>query len=105
MIAKKSIKMFVQLANEYDISRFQQMTKSEQFEQLQNSKEVIFFEVESFSEASILCKQYINKFNFCSSNWSGGLIVDEDFNFIANVSFNGRIWDNEDWFKAKEILC
>jgi hypothetical protein len=26
--------------------------------------------------------------------------------FVANISYNGRVWDNENWQDAKEIeLC
>lgn len=40
-----------------------------------------------------------------SSNWLGGLIVDDNFNFIARVSYNGRVWNNteDNWKIAKEI--
>lgn len=105
MIVKKNTKMFVQLACNYDFERFEQLSRSEQLSVLQNPKESIFVEVDSFKKATILCSQYICKFNLGSSLWTGGLIVDENYNFIASVSYNGRVWDNEDWRKAKEILC
>lgn len=105
MTVKKHIKMYVQLASNYDFERFNQMSKSEKFSLLQNPKQSVFIEVDSFKNASKLCSQYIDKFNLSSSSWTGGLIVDEDYNFIATVSYNGRVWDNEDWRKAKEILC
>lgn len=102
---KKATRMFVQLASNYDLERFEQMSRSEQLSLLQNPKQSVFVEVDSLKKAVLLCKQYIDKFNLGGSSWSGGLIVDENYNFIANVSYNGRVWDNIDWRKAKEILC
>jgi hypothetical protein len=105
MIAKKTTKMFVQLASDYDYRRFEQMSRSEQIKLLQDPKQSVFVEVDSFKNAVVLCNQYIERFNLGGSSWAGGLIVDDNYDFIASVSYNGRVWDNEDWRKAKEILC
>ncbi len=97
--------MFVQLASNYDYIRFDQMSINEKLNLIQNPKQSVFVEVDSFKNAVLLCNQYIDRFNLGGSTWTGGLIVDEYYNFIANVSYNGRVWDNDDWRKAKEILC
>ena len=104
-IIKKDRRMFVQLASNYDFERFVQMSNSEQWDLLHNPKQSVFVEVDSLKNAVTLCSQYIDRFNLGGSSWTGGLIVDENYNFIANVSYNGRVWDNADWRKAKEILC
>jgi hypothetical protein len=105
MIVKKDTKMFVQLPSNYDFERFEQIYRSEQLSLLQNPNQSVFVEVNSFKDASKLCSQYIDKFNLGGTSWTGGLMFNENYDFIANVSFNGRVWDNEDWRKAKEILC
>ena len=105
MIVNKEIKIFVQLASFFDMDRFNQMSKNEKLSLLTNPNKTIFIEINSVKQAISICKEYIDKFNLGNSSWSGGMIVDEKFNFIANVSFNGRVWDNQDWRIAKEILC
>ena len=106
MIQLINQKMFVQLATSFDVGRFNQMSKNAQFEELNKPDGNIFFEINSIKEASELCSKFIDKYNLGSSNWAGGKIVNENFDFIATVSYNGRVWDNEDWFKAKEIaIC
>lgn len=104
MIELANQKMYVQLATSFDMGRFEQMSKNEQFEEMNKPNGNIFFEIASIKEAVKLCKDFINKFNLGSSNWCGGKIVNERFDFIATVSYNGRAWDNEDWRKANEIL-
>lgn len=99
-------KMFVQLATSFDANRFNEMSKNAQLEELIKPEGNIFFEIKSIEEAVELSKTFIDKYNLCSSNWAGGKIVNENFDFIATVSYNGRVWDNEDWFKAKEVsIC
>ena len=98
--------MFVQLATNFDASRFNDLSKNEQLAELTKPNGNVFFEVKTIREASELCREFINKFNLGSSNWAGGKIVNENFDFIAIVSYNGRVWDNENWFQAKEIaIC
>jgi len=48
-------------------------------------------EVNTFKEASILCRQYISENNLGSGNWAGGEIF-EGAKVIAQVSYNGRVW-------------
>jgi len=64
---------------------------------------LVYFEVANLKEASILSRKFIEYFDLNSSNWTGGRVCDENFNFIAQISYNGRIWDNEDWKISKEI--
>jgi hypothetical protein len=96
-------KMLVQLASFVNIARFDEMTRSQQLEELCKPHGNIFFEVKSFKEAAYLCLKFIDRHDLGSSNWAGGLIVNEKFEFLAKVSYNGRVWDSDDCFKAKEI--
>lgn len=105
MIQKSENKMFVQLATAFDAYRFNQLSINAQIQELLKPDGNIFFEITSLNDASLLCRKFIDRFDLGSSNWVGGQVVDEQFNFIAKISYNGRIWDNEDWRKAKEILC
>ena len=103
MIQKRENKMFVQLSSRIDESRLDQMSRNAKIEEFLKPDGTTFIEVSSLKNASLLCKKFIDRFNLSSSNWMGGLIVDDNFNFIARVSFNGRVWDNEDWKNRKEI--
>lgn len=105
MIQKSESKMFVQLATVFDAYRFSQLSINAQIQELNKPDGNIFFEIISLNDASLLCRKFIDRFDLGSSNWVGGKIIDEQFNFIAKISYNGRIWDNEDWRKANEILC
>jgi hypothetical protein len=104
MLQKVESKMFVQLATDFDDCRFGQMSRSEQVEELGKPDANIFFEVASLKDAVILCQSFIQRYNLGSSNWAGGLVVNQTSDFIANISYNGRIWDNKDWRVAKEII-
>lgn len=101
-----SQRIFVQLASSIDEFRFDQMSNNAKIEELNKPVGNVFFEIKSIKEASELCQKFIRRFNLDSSNWDGGKVVNENFDFIARISYNGRVWDNENWQKAKEIeLC
>ncbi|MFD2551649.1 hypothetical protein ACFSQP_07465 [Bizionia sediminis] len=95
--------IFVSLGSEIDSNRFSQISTNAKIVELHKPNDFIYFEVENISSAKKLCKKFIAEFNLGGSNWIGGRVIDEKFNFIAKVSYNGRVWDNEDWSKAKEI--
>lgn len=95
--------IFVSLGSEIDSSRFSQMSTNAKVDELHKPNGFIYFEVKDILSAKKLCQSFIKEFNLGGSNWIGGRIVNENFKFIAKVSYNGRIWDNEDWNKAKEI--
>ena len=61
-------------------------------------------EVSSFKEASQVCKDFIERNDLGSGNWAGGLILDNNGNAIAHVSYNGRVWEGKEYtLDAKEI--
>lgn len=100
-LENKSI--FVSLGSEIDLNRFFQMSSNVKIEELTKPNYFKYFEIENILSAKKLCQNFIDEFNLGSSDWIGGRIVDENFNFIARVSYNGNIWDNEDFSKAKKI--
>ncbi len=96
-------KLFGGLGSELDLSRWDSMSRNERIENVSNSKELTYLEVNSLKEASTLVRQYIKTFNIGSSSWTGGTVLDENLNFVALVSYNGRAWDNFDWRNSQEI--
>jgi hypothetical protein len=58
-------------------------------------------EVDSLEDASSACLQYIAKHNLGSGNWTGGSVFDRMGYKVAEVSYNGRVWDN----CGKELLA
>lgn len=94
---------FVALGTEVDMFRFPQMTTSQKFAQLDKQSELTYYQVDSLASASNLCRQFIESLGLGASNWLGGRVVDEEFNFLAKISYNGSVWDSEDWRNAKEI--
>ena len=105
MIVIKDTKMFVQLASCFEIARYDQMLKNKKLTMFNKPKRTVFVEINSIKEACLLCYNFTKRFNLENSFWSGGMDMNEDFNFIANIFYNGRVWDNLDWKIAKEILC
>jgi hypothetical protein len=105
MLQKSENKFFVQLSSTIDEYRFKEMSSSAKIEEFLKPDGTVFVEVKSLKEASVLCGRFIDKYNLGSSNWMGGLVVDGNFKFIAQVSYNGRVWDNtlENWSISKEI--
>lgn len=105
MIEKTINKLFVQLGSTFDKSRFENMSRNDKIEEFLKPEGTVFVEVISLKQAAELCREFISRFNLSSSNWMGGLIVDDNFNFIARVSYNGRVWNNteDNWKIAKEI--
>lgn len=49
--------------------------------------------VESFAEASSVVRQYIDSHNLGSRDWTGGEVKCKG-SIIANVSYNGRVWNS-----------
>lgn len=99
-------KLFIQLASEFDFSRLESFSKSDLFNENVRPYANCFYEVNDLRSAQVLCIGFIKYFDLSASNWTGGLVVNEHNEFMAIVSYNGRIWDNEDWKIAKEIkLC
>jgi hypothetical protein len=105
MVTNYGSKMYVQLAASIDCTRFEQMSSNLKFQMLHTPDKTVFVEVKGINEAVSLCKQYIKVFDLGGASWDGGLIVDKDFEFIAKISYNGRVWDSLNWRTANEILC
>lgn len=50
-------------------------------------------EVSTFAEASQECLAYIDRNGLGSGNWTGGQVYSDPDTQIAQVSYNGRVWD------------
>ena len=49
----------------------------------------------TYTEASQLCRAYIERNGLGGGNWSGGRITDDAGKKThGHVSYNGRVWDN-----------
>lgn len=57
-------------------------------------------EVDSFAEASKVCRKFISDNGLGSGHWAGGRIFNDKDEWIATVSYNGRVWDK----KSKEEI-
>lgn len=96
-------KIFVALGSTIKHDKWSSFSQSEAIQESLKPDGLVYFEVFSLKEASLLTRKFIDEFSLSSSNWTGGKVCDEDFNLIAHISYNGRVWDNEDWKIAKEI--
>jgi hypothetical protein len=95
-------KLFVSLGSEIDPHRFSQYSNNQKFEELHKPKGLVYFEVNSLLEAKNLTQKFIAEFNLGGSNWVGGRVIDEENNFVARISYNGRVWEGES-HPSKEI--
>ena len=95
-------KLFVSLGSEIDLHRFTQYSNNQKFEELQKPNGLVYFEVNNLLEAKNLTQKFINEFDLGGSNWIGGKVIDEENNFIARISYNGRVWESEN-HPCKEI--
>ena len=95
-------KLFVSLGSEIDPHRFSQYSNNQKFEELHKPKGLVYFEVNSLLEAKNLTQKFINEFDLGGSNWVGGRVIDEENNFVARISYNGRVWEDES-HPSKEI--
>ncbi|WP_439479166.1 hypothetical protein [Chryseobacterium aquaticum] len=95
-------KLFVSLGSEIDPNRFPQYSNNQKFQEIQKPKGIVYFEVNNLLEAKNLTQKFISEFDLSGSNWVGGRVIDEKNNFIAQISYNGRIWESEN-YPCKEI--
>ena len=103
-LTKYDNRIFVGLGSEIDGIRFQQISSSVRYEELHKPNGLVYYEVKNLNEASLICQKFISTFGLSSGNWTGGRVVNENGNFLARISYNGRIWDKEDGEKANEIV-
>lgn len=103
ILESQNEELFVSLGSTPAYYKWDQMSSSVQFDELHKKNELTFVKVGSLKEASDTVSDYIKKHNLASSNWTGGQVVDDNRNFVAKVSYNGRIWDSEN-YPANEIV-
>lgn len=105
-IELKADKLYVGLGSTVDFSRWGSFSANERINELTKPDGLVYFEVSSLKEACDLTQKFIKEYRLGSSNWVGGIVLDYSLTFRAKTSYNGRIWDNEDWRVATEIeLC
>src|SRR4051812_30730818 len=103
MLNTNNNKLYVQLASAFDISRLESFSKNQLVAEKSRPYGNCFYEVDDLKTAQILCTAFIKHFDLGASNWTGGLITNDTGNFVARISYNGRVWDNQDWKFSKEI--
>ena len=96
-------KLLCQLSSTIDYGRIYQLSSSDQFEEMQKNKEAEYVSISSLKEARKICSKFIDYYNLGGSNWTGGRVINENHEFVAYISYNGRVWDKEDTLNAKEI--
>lgn len=62
-----------------------------------------FVIVDTLSDASRACRNYIERHDLGGGNWTGGEVKDREGTIVARVSYNGRIWTPEPYPKCTEI--
>jgi hypothetical protein len=97
--------LFVGLSSAIAIYKFDSYSSSAQSEELCKDIPLTYKAVSSLKEASEEALRFIKEHNLGSSNWMGGTVYDKRKNFVAWIGYNGRVWDNEDYQIAKEIIC
>ena len=97
-------KLLCQLSSTIDYGRIDQLSSSDQFEEMHKNKKGKYVSVSSLKEARKECSQFIDYYNLGGGNWTGGIVVNENYEFVAYISYNGRVWDNENTRNAKEII-
>lgn len=105
-IELKNKKLFVGLGSTIDFQRWESFSTNARIDELKKPNGLVYFEVNSLKDAANLTQKFIKEYRLGSSNWTGGIVLNYDMEFVAHISYNGRIWDSEDWQTAKEIeLC
>lgn len=103
-LKKYNPKLFVQIASTFDEGRAVSYSTNQMLFETTRPYGNLFVEVEDINQARQLCIEFIKYYQLGSSNWYGGKIIDENNNFVARVSYNGRVWDSEDWKESNEII-
>lgn len=102
-LEKFNKKLFVQLASCFDEGKAISYSQGQKLFETNRPYGNLLVEVDNIHQAGQLCIDFINYYQLGSSNWTGGNVFDENNNFVARVSYNGRIWDKQDWKISNEI--
>ncbi|HMS40933.1 MAG TPA: hypothetical protein PKE69_11950 [Pyrinomonadaceae bacterium] len=94
-------KLRVCLSSSENPSIIFQGSSSDVFAEMDKNIETVYHEVSSLKEASEVCRNYISRFNLGSGNFTGGQVIDDKNNFVARISYNGRVWDSDKLGKGK----
>jgi len=102
-LSKYEQELYVSLGSKLDVERFFQYSSNEKIEEMAKPRDFLYYQAMNLKEASELCKVFIKYFNLGSSSWIGGRVVDKVGSFVAFISYNGRIWESEQ-YPCKEII-
>lgn len=65
----------------------------------------ISYQFDSIEECQSSVRDYIDKYDLGSGNWSGGNVY-ENGKYIGLISYNGRFWEKDTKYgKEREDLC
>lgn len=101
-LSKYESELFVSLGSNLDVERFFQYSTNIQIEELKKPRGFVYYQVETLKNASKLCREFIHHFNLGSSSWIGGRVINKAGHPIAFISYNGRIWENNQ-YRCQEI--
>ena len=102
-VQKSDKQFFVALGSQLDLFRFSQISTNAKIAELNKPKGFVYYQVKDLKAARNLCQKFIKEFRLGGSNWIGGRVIDEQNNFVARISYNGRVWGNEEWEELNEI--
>ena len=103
MLPLKNKKLLLQLSSVPDLSRIEYFSRNVRYKENFRPYGNCFVEVDDLFTAKEICLDFIDHYELTSSNWTGGLIKNKRNEFVANISYNGRVWDDQDYRLAKEI--
>jgi hypothetical protein len=96
-------KLMVQLSSDIDYSRLESFSRNQLLLEYIKPVGNCYFEIESITKAKQLVTEFIQFYDLASSNYCGGRVVDDNYNLIAYISYNGRVWDSDNHKIAKKI--
>lgn len=59
---------------------------------LKTTPSPLYVPCECLEQASAICTAFIQINDLGAGNWTGGRVVNENFEYVALVSYNGRVW-------------
>ena len=59
-------------------------------------------DVPDLPKASMACREYIKEHSLGGGNWIGGQVFDSKGDLVASISYNGRIWGDEESIQQAE---
>ena len=64
----------------------------------------LYVPCECLEQASAICQHFIDINGLGGGNFTGGRVVDEQFNFVARISYNGCAWSTEQYIAGDQPI-